>query len=351
MRLWWGSSVIILVLGVWWSAMAAEPTPESDEEISPGDLQWDGRVPESLVSIGDSRYYSETAFVVDKMHRSLTIWKYSKNGTMERVGIYPIDFGRSLGDKRYLGDHRTPEGIYFFQERYDERTLDFNLYGSRAFTMDYPNFFDRLEGKTGSGIWLHAVPDSISLNRGSRGCVVVRNEVIKNLGQFVTLNRTPILVHNQVNLVGVNQAQEEREEFNNGLNQWRQAWGSKDLDKYIEFYSEQFKASGMNKARWLKYKKGLAKTYKSINIAFSQPTVLRHKDSMIVKALQFYQSDRHSDFGEKTLYLKKVEGQWQIVNEEWNAVRDKALASAMETLSMESRSVAQSIKSTESAHD
>lgn len=348
---YWLVALILGMLGARLNQAMADSNTEPYDDAAFVPYEWDGKVPESVVSLGDSRFYSDKAFVVDKQHRNLTVWRFTNGGKAERIGIYPIDFGRSLGDKRYLGDHRTPEGIYFFQDKYDERTLDYNLYGSRALTMDYPNFFDRREGKTGSGIWLHAVPDSTSLNRGSRGCVVVRNRVIKELSPLVTLRKTPILVHDQVDLVDEKLALSQRQQFNQWFKNWRQAWENKDLSNYIKFYSPEFKSSGMNKIRWLKYKTALADTYKSIKVLFSQPTVLRYKDEMIVKTLQHYQSDRHTDFGEKVLYLKKDGENWQIIGEEWTPVQDKSLASAMETLSEQSQAIAHSSQESDSAHD
>lgn len=324
--------------------------PLATEPIVADVSAWDGRVPRSVLDLGDPRFFSVHAFVVDKQHRSLTIWKRNTDA-VERIGIYPIDFGRSLGDKRYLGDHRTPEGIYFFQEKLEEKDLDFSLYGSRAFTMDYPNFFDRLDGKTGSGIWLHAVPDTTSLNRGSRGCVVVRNEVIKRLSDYVNLRKTPILVQDSIDLVSGEEARRSKEAMAQWLNRWRKAWEEKDIEQYIQFYSDHFKAMGMNRDKWLQYKKGLNSTYKSIRVVLSQPTLLQHKDRVIVRVLQVYQSDQHSDFGEKTLYLKKESDSWQILNEEWSPVNDQALAASLMQTPDAGRSIAQSVKPSDVVHD
>ena len=80
----------------------------------------------------------------------------------------------------------------------DGNKVDFAQYGARIFTLDYPNYFDRLEKKTGKGIWLHAIPDSTSLQRGSHGCVVVRNKTIEDLAKYIELQRTPIVVVDQV---------------------------------------------------------------------------------------------------------------------------------------------------------
>src|SRR5690606_35402957 len=118
-----------------------------------------------------SNYCSPHVFIVDKKERVLSIWEETAMG-LQRIAAYPTDIGKNVKDKQILGDKATPEGIYFMLEKYEANSLDYQTYGSRAFTLDYPNFFDRMEKKTGSGIWLHAVPDTVSLRRGSRGCVI-----------------------------------------------------------------------------------------------------------------------------------------------------------------------------------
>src|SRR5690606_32755049 len=101
----------------------------------------------------------------DKANRTLTLWE-QKDSVPRLVDAFPMDMGKREGDKTVLGDHRTPEGIYFFVEKYEGPTLNFEEYGIRAFPLDYPNFFDKVLGKTGSGIWLHSIPDTKSLRRG-----------------------------------------------------------------------------------------------------------------------------------------------------------------------------------------
>jgi hypothetical protein len=52
-----------------------------------------------------------------------------------------------------------------------------------AITLDYPNAYDRLEGKSGDGIWLHATNEPIRpyLPNKTRGCVVISNDDIQEL--------------------------------------------------------------------------------------------------------------------------------------------------------------------------
>lgn len=277
------------------------------------------KVPLGLVNLGTGRFFSPYAIVADKTKRTLTLWQ-NIDGSLKLVKVFPVDFGRKEGDKYQVDDLRTPEGIYFFQKELSGNSLDFSNYGKRAFTMDYPNFFDRLESKTGYGIWLHAIPDTKTLKRGSRGCVVVRNEAIDELKSYISLQTTPILVKDEVSYITQNEFKEKNQELLTLLNTWKQSWQDKNIDNYISYYHDQFKALHMNKNQWKKYKARLNKQYEKITVNISNAVILKHKSEVIVRFLQSYRSDDHSDFGEKSLYLKSINGAYKIIGEEWKAI-------------------------------
>lgn len=286
-------------------------------------LHLKGRIPKSLIQMGSDNYYPEFVFLVDKKVRSLGIWQF-KNETWNRVSYHPTDIGKKTGDKHTLGDHRTPEGIYFFIDRYEGENLDFSKYGSRAFATDYPSFFDKREGKTGSGIWLHAVPDSTPLTRGSRGCVVVRDEIIKKVTDYIALKQTPIIIEDEESYITLEEWQAKRQHLKTWLKNWRLAWQNKDLDSYMNHYSQdQFYSLKKNWHQWKVYKDILNKKYSFFEVSLSEPLILNHGDETVIKFLQNYRSNTFADFGEKTLYLKNENGQMKIVSEQWRPLPDK----------------------------
>lgn len=273
--------------------------------------------PSGLIQVPDnSQYYSPYSFLVDKAARTLSVWRQTPQGP-ERIAQFPADLGKNTGDKRFSGDHKTPEGIYFLKERLEGKQIDFNLYGRRAFTTDYPNFFDKMEGKTGYGIWLHAVPDEVPLTRGSRGCVVVRNNVILDISQYVRLGRTPILIQGETRLKPKSEMEALRARLNQWLEDWRVAWEKKDLDTYIGKYAENFRSMRMNRGQWRAYKAGLNEKYRSIAVRLSRPAIYLDGKQIVARFLQEYTSDRHSDFGEKILYMVKQDDDFKIVGETW----------------------------------
>ncbi|MEZ4871547.1 MAG: L,D-transpeptidase family protein [Bdellovibrionales bacterium] len=305
-------------------SVPTEEAPQKDPVAVPPPK---GKVPKGLALLGMNNYFAGKAIVLDKQRRTLSIWQADKTGRLSLVKAYPSDYGRKPGDKQVVGDLKTPEGIYFFEETYFGAQLDFNEYGQRAFTMDYPNYFDRKERKTGSGIWLHAIPPTKSLLRGSRGCIVVRNEAIDEIKQHISLKNMPIVVYDYVEYVSQDTHLEEQKQFLSWLESWKKSWMSKDIDQYISFYDDSFNALRMNKEQWREYKQSLNEKYEFIKVGITEPMIVTHKDEVVIRFMQQYRSDQNGDVGEKTLYVKRNDmGDFKIVHEKWAEVSKETLA-------------------------
>lgn len=284
-----------------------------------------GQLPTALLGLNtETNVFSKYAFLVDKKNRTVTVWQ-TDTDKLKLVGAWPTDIGERDGDKLVQGDRRTPEGIYFFQTTDDGRKVNFDLYGERIFTLDYPNFFDRLDAKSGNGIWFHAIPDTKSLLRGSRGCVVVRNQVISDLAKYIELKRTPMLIVNHVDYVTPEAWQAERERLASWLEDWRKSWMSKDLDAYMAQYSERFKSMGMSKAKWRNYKANLAGRYKWIEVALKDVQIFNQGPKVVFRFLQDYKSDRKQDFGAKMIYVLNNGKGFEIVGETWDPLSPHAV--------------------------
>lgn len=302
------SSLFLTVSG--FNANSETSTPKSTETNESFQL------PEQLLQIADTKAFAKYVFLVDKSAR--TLFLYEREDTkIKKVGEFPADIGKNGGNKTKENDHKTPEGIYFFQNLRKPPEIPFETYGKMAFTLDYPNIFDARSKKSGSGIWLHSIPDTVALTRGSRGCVVVRNEVIEKLTQYIQLKETPILIFDQVKFVPPTEHEKKKTEIHEFINGWRDAWQSKSIEAYIDYYDEGFKTQGYNKKRWKKYKDNLIGKYDFIKVSFDQPFILIHNEQLIVKTLQKYQSDKHTDFGIKTIHALKVDGKYKIISEDW----------------------------------
>lgn len=284
-----------------------DPTPTIPEK---------DKFPENILKFGDAAFFGRNHFLVDKKSRTLMVWT-EENGVAKLATVVPVDIGRVTGNKTALGDKKTPEGIYFILSRMDGRQLDFNEYGSLAFPTNYPNFFDSFNQKTGHGIWLHAVPDTKSLRRGSRGCVVVRDAVLKELDRLIEPGKSAFLISSEVKMLKKDAWLSEQKLATDWMERWRKAWATKQIDEYMTNYDDAFHEVKMDKAAWRKHKTILAQKYAFIEVSFSQPKILRVGDDYLFKFLQNYKSDGLQDFGMKTLYVRRKGSEFKILGEFW----------------------------------
>ncbi|MEZ0391840.1 MAG: murein L,D-transpeptidase family protein [Pseudobdellovibrionaceae bacterium] len=282
--------------------------------------------PAGLIALSDQPEFASYSFVVDKSKRTLSVYEW-KNSDLNVIAEYPADIGKKNGDKTKENDHKTPVGIYFLQREMTQPDIPFSLYGNLAFTTDYPNIFDKRDFKTGSGIWLHAVPDTVPLTRGSRGCVVVRNDIIKLLKQFVRLEQTPILIFDEVKYLKPDEYLTQKQKYLQDFENWRTAWEQQDVDTYIKYYDATFRNDEMNYRQWYRHKKRLKSLYSYIKVQLSPPLILQNKDQVVIRTVQRYESNLHKDYGIKTIHARlSPEVGFQIIREDWKALPDPLAA-------------------------
>ena len=278
------------------------------------------RYPKQILNLSSDVRVATNALLADKSKRQLSLIdseSLAKGGTKQD---YTIDIGKNSGDKKKRDDRRTPEGIYRLLERKTPPEIPFETYGSLAFTTNYPNYFDKGENKTGGGIWLHSVPDKIPLTRGSRGCVVLRNDDIKKIESSILLNKTFLIIDSQIDWINQEDHSKAKDFALSWFNQWRTQWQEQKLDKYIENYSEEFSAPPFNKKTWLAHKQKLKKKYKYVKVNAFEPNIIQIKNQYVIQFVQDYESDGHKDIGIKTLYVLKQGNSLKIKREEWAAL-------------------------------
>ena len=84
--------------------------------------------------------------------------------------------GKAKGDKKVEGDLKTPIGAYMLTRRITN--VD-PFYGPLALTTNYPNLYDKSQGKTGHGIWIHGLPLNEERDDFTQGCIALDNTKIK----------------------------------------------------------------------------------------------------------------------------------------------------------------------------
>ena len=288
-------------------------------EISNGE---ENLMPSEVLQLSDDSSISTNAFLADKTQRQLYIVQTNNLYVNPKASAFDIDIGKNDGNKTKRDDKKTPEGIYLLQEKKVPPDIPFDLYGVMAFTTNYPNVFDKYENKTGSGIWLHSIPDEVALNRGSKGCVVLRNDALKKVEPFIALNKTFLIINNQISWLKSSEHEIKKMAAIAWLNSWKNLWETQDLEKYINLYSEQFSDSKFNKKTWYAHKQSLKNKYKFVKISTSKPNIFSLKDQYLFQFVQDYESDGHRDRGIKNLYVINNNGSFKILREEWAALKN-----------------------------
>lgn len=276
------------------------------------------KIPASLISLGGKA--ANYALIVEKMLHKLTVYKSTFRGDYEVVKIYQAITGKKQGDKKYVGDKRTPEGVYFITGKITGGKLP-PKYGPGALTLDYPNIFDQRLSKTGYGIWIHGVEDDTRVLKpfDTDGCVALRNQDWIDLEKYITLFETPVIITKEMSFLNSSESLvETKNQIINILDAWKKAWESSDLNAYLAFYSDSFHTLGKNKKQWQNYKTSISYNRKGkINIEISDPKIVAFEDQLFVSFLQRYQAPDKVDFGRKFLYFKKENNQFKIISEKW----------------------------------
>ena len=166
-----------------------------------------------------------------------------------------MSIGQNGVGKQRPWDRRTPLGIYFITEQLDTTKLH-ERYGPTAFSLDYPNIWDRLNRRGGDGIWIHGVDES----GGKRppldtdGCIALPNNDIVALEEFLQPTVTPVIIARDIRWASAAEIAAVRDEVRLAVDTWAESIRSRDLHRYLSFYAEDFGYRGMTREQWAHYR-------------------------------------------------------------------------------------------------
>lgn len=273
------------------------------------------RVPRYLLQLRDDQKY---AVVVDTRRSRLYLYQ-NDNGKPRFVADYYISSGKNGTEKTREGDEKTPIGVYHVTASLPRQKLS-DFYGSGAFPIDYPNRWDRIQGRAGHGIWLHGTPsDTYSRPpRASNGCVVLANADLDALAQNLQIGLTPVIISEDVEWLNFDDWASERKAFQNHLEQWRADWESLDSDRYLKHYSANFSAGNENFEAWSRHKRQVNAGKKWIKVEIGNVSMFRSpgkEDLVVVTFDQDYRSSNLSNVMKKLQYWIREGGRWRIIFE------------------------------------
>ena len=282
-------------------------------------------IPNSLIAMETNRDV-DYLLLVEK--ESQTLFVYAYDGQFRELKRFRCSTGENRGSKKQSGDRKTPEGVYFFNNRFTKRDLT-PIYGTRAFPTDYPNYMDRFAGKNGSAIWVHGTNKKLK-DRDTNGCVAMINEDIDALDKYIDLHHTPIIIQKRIKYVNPSESEPIRISVIQFLRSLESLLMYGDAKAYFSHYNYISDYIPQWWEKWIKLRADVKALYPEAVIQFLHPIILKHDRIYVVLLDQVistgtvYQKTNMQTItpraymaGKKKLFIVRYKEQWRIVGEEY----------------------------------
>ena len=260
----------------------------------------------------------QRAIVVDTARSRLYLFE-QRNGVPQLEASYYFSQGKLGAGKTQVGDMKTPLGIYFITRKIGAKDLK-PLYGAGALTLNYPNEWDKQQGHTGFGVWLHGTPPGsyARVPLASDGCVVLSNTDLDALSKNLQIGLTPVIISNSVEWLSFDDWQSERSALNKKIEEWRADWESRDVERYLKHYSPKFQSKEANFEQFASQKRKVNAGKSWVKVKLSNLSMFRNPgaEELVVTIFeQDYQSNNLNNQMKKRQYWIREDGQWKIVYE------------------------------------
>jgi murein L,D-transpeptidase YafK len=272
--------------------------------------------PRSVLQLRDDQKH---VLVVDAKQSRLYVYQ-NRGGQLKFVTDYYITQGKLGVNKLREGDQKTPIGVYYITGRVAQAKLP-PFYGAGALRINYPNDWDKLNGRSGSGIWLHGTPfDSYSRPPlASDGCVVLTNTDLKQLSLSVDIGKTPVVIADQVEFINKAKWDAERNGATQMLETWRHDIESMDPKRLLKNYSVKFKSGmGDDLNTWFEKNKTSFSGANALSVKLKDLTLFRYpgrEDVIVGTFTQETSVGRSKSVIRKRQYWAREGKDWKIVFE------------------------------------
>lgn len=273
-------------------------------------------IPRALLKLRDDQRY---VFLVDAKRSRLYVYEHH-NGQLKLLTDYYVTQGKLGTDKSREGDQKTPVGVYYITGRLARTRLP-DFYGAGALPINYPNEWDKVNGRSGSGIWLHGTPSN-NFSRppmASDGCVVLTNPDLEKLLRSVQPGKTPIVISDRVEFVSKKTWKSDRDMADHLLDGWRRDLESLDQARFNRNYSAHFKSAlGEDLGNWLTKQPSTPVGVKAMGVTLQDVTIFAYpgRNDLIVSTFtQDATFDKRHHLLRKRQYWGKEGQAWKIVYE------------------------------------
>jgi len=257
--------------------------------------------------------------VVDAAQSRLYVYQ-NLNGQLRFVTDYYITQGKLGVNKVREGEKKTPLGVYYITGRVSGPRLP-DFYGASALRINYPNEWDRVNGRSGSGIFLHGTP-SDSYSRpplASDGCVVLTNDDLRKLENSVDIGKTPVVIADHQEFVSKSKWDAERATALQLVDAWRNDLTSANHARVLKNYSGKFKsANGEDLKTWFDKDLRALVDVVGLSVSLSDMTLFRYpgRDDIIVSTFTLEtRIGKNRSTQRKRQYWAREGNAWKIVLE------------------------------------
>lgn len=266
-------------------------------------------------TLGSHKWTPRRMIAIDKGEQAVFLLEHES--PLKAIRKLPCTTGQVEGDKEVRGDLRTPEGVYFLGSRI-RRSLGWELYGNLAYALNYPNPVDRINGKTGSGIWLHGRGKTLT-PRDTRGCIAMKVPDLQSLGSGLEPG-TPVVVARDVSWTPDPGGEgKTANELVKRVHEWAADWQNRS-EKFFDYFDPvAFTLSGSGDfARYRAHKENIFAHTPWIHVMVDDVHAVAGPDYWVTWFDQYYRSPSLSQTVGKRFYWKKNEqGHWVIVGREY----------------------------------
>ena len=203
-----------------------------------------GLFPRAFTQLRDDHKY---AILIDTRQSRLFLYR-NRGGKLGLLHHYYISHGKLGVDKYQEGDQKTPLGIYRITGRISAAKLP-DFYGAGALPLNYPNDWDRVQGRNGSGIWLHGMP-SANFSRpplASDGCVALTNPDMSALATTIDAYKTLVVISDRVEMVNAKLLNKDRKLANTLVANWRRDLEYGNRSYLRRHYAQKFRSNANEK--------------------------------------------------------------------------------------------------------
>jgi murein L,D-transpeptidase YafK len=277
----------------------------------------DKRIPEPIWQLDSSQAY---ILVVDADNSRLFVYR-NENGIPQYNADFYVTIGKNGSEKNYAGDKRTPLGVYFTSPKLTQKLAD--MYGDAAYPLSYPNEWDKRQGKTGSGIWLHGTPhDTYSrAPQSSDGCVVLSNQDLNTLTPILQQGNVPVIVIKGMEWLKPKETPKDKQALLDSLETWRKDWQSQETDDYLSHYANAFSNGSLDFNHWADEKRRIQAGKPKVDIKLSNLSVLRYPNSALPMALVTFDQSFRSSALDSQMRKRQY---WIFENQQWKIIYEGA---------------------------